>query len=68
MSVANFTTFTSSVEGLRGDNVNGLLYPGGGMEAHLGPLGLRFDVGDEIYFNNGAHHGLRLTFDPIIRF
>jgi hypothetical protein len=65
---AGFTTFTSSVQGLRTDNVNGLLYPGGGMEAHLGPLGLRFDIGDEIYFNNGAHHGLRLTFGPILRF
>jgi hypothetical protein len=63
-----FTTFTSSVEGLRTDNVNGLLYPGGGMEAHIGPLGLRFDIGEEMYFNQGIHHGLRLTFGPILRF
>jgi hypothetical protein len=65
---AGFTTFTSSVEGLRTDNVNGVLYPGVGAEAHLGPLGLRFDVGDEIYFNSGAHHGVRVTFGPILRF
>jgi hypothetical protein len=65
---AGFATFTSSVEGLRTDNVDGVLYPGAGMDAHLGPLGLRFDIGDEIYFNNGAHHGLRLTFGPILRF
>ena len=63
-----FGTFTSSVEDLRAGNVNGLLYPGGGLEAHLGPLGLRFDIGDEIYFNNGAHHGLRIAFGPILRF
>jgi len=65
---AGFGTFTSSVQNLRAGNVNGLLYPGGGLEAHIGPLGLRFDLGDEIYFNNGAHHGLRLTFGPILRF
>jgi hypothetical protein len=65
---AGFSSFTSSVQGLRTDNVNGILYPGAGMEAHIGPLGLRFDVGDEIYFNNGAHHGLRVTFGPILRF
>jgi hypothetical protein len=65
---AGFGSFTSSVQGLRADNVNGLLYPGAGMEAHIGPLGLRFDIGDEIYFNNGAHHGLRITFGPILRF
>ena len=65
---AGFATFTSSVQGLRAENVNFLLYPGGGAEAHIGPLGLRFDLGDEIYFNNGAHHGLRITFGPILRF
>jgi hypothetical protein len=63
-----FGTFTSSVEGLRADNVNGMLYPGGGLEMHIGPFGLRFDIGDEIYFNDGAHHGLRITFGPILRF
>ena len=63
-----FATFTSSVEGLRTSNVNGLLYPGAGLEAHLGPLGFRLDIGDEIYFNNGAHHGLRIAFGPILRF
>jgi hypothetical protein len=65
---AGFGTFTSSVDGLRTGNINGLLYPGGGMEAHLGPVGLRFDIGDEMYFNDGVHHGLRLTFGPILRF
>ena len=61
-------TFASSVTGLREKNVNGVLYPGGGLEAHLGPIGLRLDVGDEIYFNNGSHHNLRLAFGPVIRF
>jgi hypothetical protein len=31
-------------------------------------VGLRFEMGDEIYFNNGGHNNLRITFGPIIRF
>jgi hypothetical protein len=31
-------------------------------------VGLRFELGDEIYFNNGAHNNLRITFGPILRF
>jgi hypothetical protein len=65
---ATFDTFASSVEGLRFTNVNGVLYPGGGLEGHLGPVGLRLDVGDDIYFNNGTHHNLRVAFGPYIRF
>ena len=34
----------------------------------LGPIGFRLDVGDEIYFNDSAHHNLRVTFGPTIRF
>jgi hypothetical protein len=48
--------------------VVGAVYPGGGIEAYLGPIGLRIDVGDEIYFQSGAHNNLRLTFGPSIRF
>lgn len=65
---ATFDTFASTVEGLRARNVNGLLYPGGGLEGHLGPIGLRLDVGDDIYFNKGTHHNLRVAFGPYIRF
>jgi hypothetical protein len=64
----NFSTFTSSVSGLRTNNVVGVVYPGGGIEAYLGPIGIRLDVGDEIYFQNGAHNNLRITFGPSIRF
>ena len=39
-----------------------------GLEGHLGPVGLRLDVGDEIYFASGTHHNLRLAFGPYIRF
>lgn len=64
----NFSTFTSSVSGLRTNNVVGVVYPGGGIEAYLGPFGIRLDVGDEIYFQSGAHNNLRITLGPSIRF
>jgi hypothetical protein len=63
-----FDTFSSTVGDLRRNNVMGTFYPGGGIEGHLGPVGLRFDIGDEMYFNHGTHHNLRMTFGPVIRF
>jgi len=65
---ATFDTFASSVQNLRGKNVSGVFYPGAGLEGRLGPLGLRLDVGDEMYFNGGTHHNLRIAFGPFIHF
>lgn len=65
---ATFETFASSVANLRANDVSGVLYPGAGLEGHIGPVGLRLDVGDEIYFNQGTHHNLRVAFGPVIRF
>jgi hypothetical protein len=65
---ASFSAFTSSVDNLRTNNVSGVLYPGAGVEAFLGPVGLRLDVGDEIIFSNGARHNWKATFGPQIRF
>ena len=65
---ASFSTFTSSFSSLRTSNVDGVFYVGGGAEAYLGPIGLRFDVGDEMYFDAGTHHDLRITFGPHLRF
>jgi hypothetical protein len=65
---ASFDTFTSSLQNLRTQNVNGVVMPGGGLEGRLGPVGIRMDVGDEIYFNNGAHHNLKVMFGPYVRF
>jgi hypothetical protein len=58
----------STILGLRTSSLNAAIYPGAGIEAALGPVGLRFEIGDEVYFNNGAHNNLRLTFGPILRF
>jgi hypothetical protein len=65
---ASFGTFTSSVDNLRANNVSGILYPGAGLEGHIGPVGLRLEAGDEIYFASGAHHNPRVAFGPFIRF
>lgn len=65
---ANLRTFFTSTSHLRGSDVNAVFYPGGGVEGHLGPVGVRLDLGDEIYFNDGANNNLRVTFGPYIRF
>jgi len=44
------------------------VYPGGGFEAFAGPIGVRAEIGDDMYFNNGAHNNLRVTFGPQFRF
>jgi hypothetical protein len=65
---ASFDTFTSSLQNLRSQNINGVVMPGGGLEGRIGPVGLRMDVGDEMYFNNGPHHNLKVMFGPYVRF
>jgi hypothetical protein len=65
---ATLGTFVSNVQNLRDKSVMGSFYPGGGLEGHIGPIGLRLDVGDEMYFNHGTHHNFRAAFGPYIRF
>jgi hypothetical protein len=67
-SLLPYSDVVSSVLGIRTSNLNAALYPAGGAEASLGPLGVRLEFGDAIYFNKGAHNNLRITFGPIVRF
>jgi hypothetical protein len=67
-SLLPYGTEVSSALGIRTSNLNVALYPGGGAEASLGPLGLRLEFGDLVYINNGGHNNLRITFGPILRF
>ena len=67
-SLIPYSDVVSAVSGIRTSNLNFALYPAGGVEANLGPVGLRLEFGDEVYFNNGAHNNLRITFGPQIRF
>jgi hypothetical protein len=67
-SLLPYSNIVSTILGLRESNLNAAIYPGGGLEATLGPLGFRFELGDEIYFNHGAHNNLRITVGPFLRF
>jgi len=67
-SLLPYSGVVSTVLGIRDSNLNAAIYPGGGAEATLGPLGLRLEFGDLVYFNDGAHNNLRITFGPFLRF
>lgn len=67
----NFSTNSSlsgQFSGITGGDTNGVLYPGGGVEFFGGPIGVRLEVGDLMYFDNGANHNLRITVGPTFRF
>jgi Outer membrane protein beta-barrel domain len=67
-SLIPYSSVVSTALGIRTSSLNATLYPGVGAEATLGPIGLRLEFGDEIYFNGGEHNNLRITFGPILRF
>ena len=67
-SLLPLSSVESTLLGIRTSSLNAAMYPGAGVEASLGPVGLRFELGDDIYFNSGAHNNLRITFGPILRF
>jgi hypothetical protein len=67
-SGAAINTAGNAFAGLRGSNVYGAFYPGGGAEAFRGPIGVRCDIGDETNFNHGVHGNLRIAFGPTVRF
>jgi len=60
--------FVGSVNTVVDGNTHGVFYPGVGVEAFAGPVGLRLDVGDEMYFLDGAHNNLRIAAGPQFRF
>jgi hypothetical protein len=61
-------TFGAFPTVLTNTDLNGVFYPGAGVEAFAGILGVRAEIGDEIYFDNGANNNLKITFGPVIRF
>jgi hypothetical protein len=67
-SLLSYSNFVSAIVGLRTSALKAALYPGGGLEATVGPLGVRLELGDEVYFNYGVHNNLRITFGPFLRF
>jgi hypothetical protein len=60
--------FRSALGAVGNGDAKFAVYPGGGVEGFIGPVGLRLEVGDEIYFDDGARNNLRVTFGPTFRF
>jgi hypothetical protein len=60
--------FTSAV-GLTNGTTDFAVYPAAGIELFGGFIGLRAEIGDEIYFDHGgSHHNVRATLGPQLRF
>ena len=69
--VANGSTsnsFSNSISGFGDSSTNGAIYPGVGGEFYVGPIGIRVDAGDFIYWNAGGHNNLVIKFGPQIKF
>ena len=62
VTFGNFPTVINNTD------LNGVFYPGGGVEAFAGIIGIRAQVGDEIYFDNGANNNWKAMIGPVIRF
>ncbi len=60
--------FRSALGAVGNGDARFLLYPGVGVEGFAGPIGLRLEAGDDIYFDNGARNNLRVSFGPTFRF
>lgn len=68
ISNQNATTGFVNTVGLTNGTTSFAVYSGGGFEVFAGPIGIRAEVGDDIYFINGAHNNLRVTLGPQLRF
>jgi hypothetical protein len=62
------TGFNNQIAGITDGDTRFALYPGIGIEGFWGHFGLRLDVGDEIYFLDGARNNLKVNFGPHFRF
>ncbi len=60
--------FVGALGGVTSGNTRPAILPGLGVEGFWGPIGLRLDGGDEIYFDRGARHNLKVGFGPVLRF
>jgi hypothetical protein len=60
--------FKGALGSVTDGNTRFALYPGIGVEGFVGHLGLRLEGGDEMYFDGGVRHNVRITFGPQLRF
>lgn len=61
-------SFSNNLGQFGGTSTHFAAYPGGGIEAFFGPLGLRAEAGDEIFWDNGTYNNLRVAVGPTFRF
>jgi hypothetical protein len=61
-------SFGNSFNQFGGTSTHFAGYPGGGIEAFFGPIGIRAEAGDEIFVENGISNNLRVAVGPTIRF
>jgi hypothetical protein len=62
------TGFTNSFGGVVDGDTHAVFYPGGGVEFGAKWFAIRGEIGDEMYFKNGAKNNFRLTAGPVFRF
>jgi Outer membrane protein beta-barrel domain len=62
------TAFRNQVGNVPNGETDAVFYPGVGLEFFAGKIGLRAEAGDEMYFQNGPNHNLKLSFGPQFRF
>ena len=60
--------FTNALGAVTAGNTRPAIYPGGGLETFLGPLGLRAEAGVDIHFDHGARSNFKASFGPVFRF
>jgi len=61
------SSFTNQVGSVPHGDTNGVLYPGVGVEFGK-RFGIRAEIGDMIYFDNGANHNLKFMIGPKFSF
>ncbi len=60
--------FANQVGNVPSGDTHFALYPGGGVEFFIGHVfGIRGEVGDEMYWQNGANHNLKIKIGPQFR-
>jgi hypothetical protein len=60
--------FVGALGGVTAGDTKFAFYPGAGVEGFWGPIGLRLEAGDNMYFDGGARNNFRVTFGPQFRF
>lgn len=68
LNFSSSPVFSTQISNVPNGETEGVFYPGAGVEVYAGPIGLRIEAGDEMYFSNGTHNNIRIAAGPQIRF